>query len=262
MTQRQQIALQLFRAGGYADNGAATIAGGDSQESGINLTSGYQATTDHGSQGIAQWRKDRLLALEDFCTANHLSSGALASQVSFQIYELGKDYPVLDKRLRAGTETIEVLANALCFQYERPLASAANLPNRIKQAKAILQNSKAVTPEHGIIIMAGAAGAAAVHHFAGAGKWMVVGIIAATVFTVALAAITRWLEAHKTGTDALSAALQQMHASQASVAAAAAAASAQIAVKEKMIADNLAAVIAAKTAIGGAILPPAPIPTK
>jgi Phage tail lysozyme len=253
LTQRQQTAFQLFRAGGYADNGAATIVGGDSQESGVNLVSGNQTTTDHGSQGIAQWRLERLTALEDFCAANHLSSGALASQVSFQIYELGKDYPLLDKRLRAGTETIDVLADALCFQYERPNRAAANLPNRIKQAKSILRDSKAVTlPQTGAIIAA-SAGAAALHQFAGAGKWMVIIIIGATIFTVALAALTRWLETHKNGTDALSAALQQMHASQAAVANSAQAAVAQVAAREKKIAADVTAVLAAKVAIGGVI---------
>jgi Phage tail lysozyme len=103
MTQRQQSAFRLFRAAGYSPKGAAVIVGGDSRESGINLVSGYQDKTDHGSQGIAQWRLGRLAALEQFCTVNHLASGTLAAQVSFQIYELGKDYPILDRRLRDRT---------------------------------------------------------------------------------------------------------------------------------------------------------------
>jgi hypothetical protein len=261
MTQRQQSAFRLFRAAGYSPKGAAVIVGGDSRESGINLVSGYQDKTDHGSQGIAQWRLSRLAALEQFCTVNHLASGTLAAQVSFQIYELGKDYPILDRRLRDGTEQIEFLAKDLCFQYERPNPAAANLPNRIRQAKTVLQDSQLATSAHGAVVIGAGAFAAGAHHFADAGKMVVAVIISVVLLAVMVALFNRWRQGQSADTDALAAALQQMQASQAAATAAKEAAVVQAAVKVKTIAAEQAALAAAKDAISKATaLPPSVAP--
>jgi hypothetical protein len=250
MTQRQQTAFRLFCAAGYAPVGAAVIVGGDSQESSVNLVSGYQATTDHGSQGIAQWRIERLTALEQFCAANHLGSGTLAAQVSFQIYELGKDYPVLDKRLRAGMEPIADLAHDLCFQYERPNPVAANLRNRINQAQITLRDAQAATPAHAAVVIGAGAVAAGAHHFAGAGKAIMAVIVGAAVLSVLIALFNRWRVGHAVNIDSLSAAIQQMQTSQAAAATSQAAAVAAAAAKEKAIVADQAALAAAKAAIG------------
>jgi Phage tail lysozyme len=249
LTQRQQAAFRLFVAAGYAPAGAAVIVGGDSQESGVNLVSGYQATTDHGSQGIAQWRVERLAALEQFCSANHLGSGTLAAQVSFQIYELGKDYALLDKRLRAGSEPLANLASSLCFQYERPAVAAANLPNRIKQAQVTLRDAQAATPGHAAVVIGAGAVAAGAHHFAGAGKMVMALIIGAVVLSVLIALFNRWRAGHAINLDALSAAIQQMQISQAAAMAAQNAAVAAASAKEKAIAADQAALAAARATI-------------
>jgi len=142
MTERQQTAFKLFRAAGYSPDGAAALIGNFSQESGVNLRSGYTVKTDHGSQGIAQWRLDRLTHLEEFCEARGLHSGTLAAQVQFAIYELGTEYTTLDALLRKGGD-LDLLTMMICNKYERPAKQFANIPNRIKQARITLNESKA-----------------------------------------------------------------------------------------------------------------------
>jgi hypothetical protein len=144
MTERQQTAFRLFRAAGYSPEGAAALVGNFSQESGVNLHSGYTVKTDHGSQGIAQWRLDRLTHLEEFCEARGLHSGTLAAQVQFAIYELGTEYPTLDALLRKGGD-LDLLTTMICNKYERPAKQFANIPNRIKQARITLNEAKIAT---------------------------------------------------------------------------------------------------------------------
>ncbi len=147
MTTRQQIALGIFVADGYDPTGAAAAVGNFSQESGVDLHSGYAAKTDHGSQGIAQWRLSRLDALADFCASEGLHSGTLAAQVKFAIFELGKDYSDLDNALRAGGD-IDRLTARFCWDYERPNKAQAGLASRIKQAHAAFDEYVAANAAH------------------------------------------------------------------------------------------------------------------
>ncbi len=127
--------------------GAAAVIGNFSQELGVDLRSGYAEKADHGSQGVAQWRLSRLEALTDFCGERGLHSGMLAAQIKFAIFELAKDYPDLDKDLRAGGD-IDKLTARVCWDYERPSKSAANLANRIKQAHIAFNEYVAVSGAH------------------------------------------------------------------------------------------------------------------
>ncbi|WP_026606949.1 phage tail tip lysozyme [Methylocapsa acidiphila] len=149
MTIRQQIAAGLFIAEGYDPTGAAAVVGNFSQESGGDLHSGYIPTSrsDHGSQGIAQWRLARLDALEEFCSGRRLHSGTLAAQIKFAVFELGKAYPELDKALRAGGD-LDKLTARVCWEYERPAKASANLSNRIRQAHNVFRDYIGANPAH------------------------------------------------------------------------------------------------------------------
>lgn len=119
MVERQMRAFRQLVAAGYSKEGAAALLGNAIQESGPDLVSGYQKNTDHGSQGIFQWRFSRLHELNKFCEERGLHSGTLDAQIKFAIYELGKDYPRLDRELRQGGDVAD-LTSTVCWEYERP----------------------------------------------------------------------------------------------------------------------------------------------
>jgi Phage tail lysozyme len=191
MTERQTRAFRQFVAAGYSKGGAAALVGNASQESGVNLVSGYQTRTDHGSQGIFQWRLERLDALIEFCKERSLHSGTLAAQVKFTIYELGKHYPHLDSELRRGGDVAD-LTSAVCWQYERPAKSAAALDRRIKYAKQVLTAAQVETnAKGGAIVAAGSASGAIVTYLQqGPGVWSLVFTIAAIAIAIVVAAAT------------------------------------------------------------------------
>jgi hypothetical protein len=192
MTERQMRAFREFVAAGYSKEGAAALVGNASQESGVNLVSGYQARTDHGSQGIFQWRLDRLDNLIRFCAERSLHSGTLAAQVKFAIYELVKDYPQLDAELRRGGDLPELTA-AVCWQYERPARSSAALDRRIKYARQILSGAKLqINAKAGSVVAAtSAAGSVLSYLQQGPGVGTLLFVIAAVVIGTVVAAATR-----------------------------------------------------------------------
>src|ERR1700748_1673700 len=128
-TQRQIQCFSLFEAQGYSPEGSAAWVGNASQESGNNLPTAFRTgALDHGSQGLMQWRLDRLTAYENFVKAKHpgISAqelwqwyGRLDYQVEFAALECRTSYPTLDKQLRSGG-SIATLTAAICWTYERP----------------------------------------------------------------------------------------------------------------------------------------------
>jgi hypothetical protein len=137
MTERQMRAFWQFVMAGYSKEGAAALVGNAMQESSDDLISAFQKRADHGSQGIFQWRLERLDDLVRFCQAHGLHAGTLVAQIKFAVYELGKDYTRLDRALRRGGDVADLTA-AVCWEYERPAKSAAALERRIKYAKEVL----------------------------------------------------------------------------------------------------------------------------
>jgi len=147
-TERQKTASLMLQAQGYSPKGAAAIVGNLSQESGNNLPTAFRTRDlDHGSNGLPQWRLQRLTDYEAYVRSLHPGASAsvlwafygnMALQIAYIAIELKRDYPALDARLRSRTskETIEELTEAVCWQYERPAEASANLPNRIAQAEA------------------------------------------------------------------------------------------------------------------------------
>jgi hypothetical protein len=146
-TARQIQAASMLIAQGYTAEGAAAIVGNLSQESGRNLPSAFRTgSLDHGSQGLPQWRLERLTAYENYVKTLHPREtgsaiwqwyGNLALQINYIAIELGKDYPALNRRLRTAGESVDTLTEDVCWQYERPSKVAANLANRKAQAEEV-----------------------------------------------------------------------------------------------------------------------------
>jgi hypothetical protein len=158
MNERQSRAFRQFVAAGYSKEGAAALIGNACQESGPELRTYFPPSArDHGSNGIFQWRLGRLGHLIVFCEQLELHSGTLEAQVKFAIFELGKDYPYLDARLRRGCDLSE-LTQEVCWQYLRPAKTAAALDRRISYAKKIFLDAQLENNTHG----AAAAGAGAI----------------------------------------------------------------------------------------------------
>lgn len=183
-TERQQRAFAQFTTAGYSKEGAAALVGNASQESGPALKTYFAPTQrDHGSNGIFQWRLERLDALIAFCEERGLHSGTLAAQIQFAIYELGKDYPQLDTRLRHSGDLVQ-LTQEVCWQYLRPAMAAANVKRREAYAADVLNHAKIETNAKGGAIIAAGSAASSAAIFAQAGP-----PIAALLLLVAAIAI-------------------------------------------------------------------------
>ena len=143
-TPRQQSLTAFFITNGYHPYGSAAMVGNFSQEVGINLPTRFTLTTDHGSQGIAQWRLDRLTKLEQFCANRKLNVTELIPQAQFVIWELDNEYPQLNAMLKTpGNRSLANLTANFSGWFERPSKQYENLDNRIKQAKMCLESVKA-----------------------------------------------------------------------------------------------------------------------
>jgi len=166
---------------GWSARGAAAVVGNYTQE---NLARAVTTgTLDHGSQGLAQWRLNRLDArpyplgtpqgLIDWCS-HYFPGGedawkSLRAQCAFTLYETARDYPRLNAELRDGKKPIETLTANFCFEFERPAKQYAALDKRIAYAKDVFAmmnpqpSGMSPATTGGVIIAAGAgsAGAAA-----------------------------------------------------------------------------------------------------
>lgn len=250
-TSRQIIARTTLQGLGYPKPGASALVGNFSQEVGVNLQSGYLPTSqlDHGSQCLPQWRLGRLTAFENYCAAKSLHTGAMESQLRYVAVELARDYPALDKALRDPKGDIASLTARVCWEYERPAQSAANLANRVKQAQATYAAPDLKTAAAGARQTADAHQAGSLFFGAGAAiisflhlsLWIVVPVVLLLLAVIIFNAVKASQQnAHA---DALDAAVADMQAkakataaAQAASTAAQTAASAAIAEQEKKIA--------------------------
>jgi Phage tail lysozyme len=139
MTPRQAMAMQFFVSHGYSVKGSAAIVGNLSQESTVNLHSGFTARTDHGSQGIAQWRLERLTGLQRFCEQKGLDAQILGSQLLYIEWEL-KNLPrkglgwLNAMLVQPGQRSIANLTANFSTYFESPSKRYENLDFRIAEA--------------------------------------------------------------------------------------------------------------------------------
>lgn len=78
---------------------------------------------DHGSDGLFQWRLDRLTDLKIWCSQNKLVWNTIEAQALFFLYEMKKDYPSLHEEMIAGVRPLETLTANICKFFERPAAA-------------------------------------------------------------------------------------------------------------------------------------------
>ena len=170
-TPRQIACCTLFQAEGYAPSGAASWVGNFSQEVGPNLPCAKRPAKglDHGSQYLGQWRLGRLTEYEAFVRARHPEAtdeasrtawyGNMGEQVKFATMEMKRDYPALDKALRAGG-SVETLTTRIMTEYERPNhdPNVNKLDRRIKWAEdtytatpRLHPESPSTAPNHAVI---------------------------------------------------------------------------------------------------------------
>jgi hypothetical protein len=122
---------------GWSLVGACAVTGNLTQENLCRpVTTG---PLDHGSQGLAQWRLERLTELQAW-SSMYFPGGpeawkTIEAQCAFTLYETARDYKVLDAELRAGTKTIETLTANFCWVFERPSKAHAALDKRIQYAR-------------------------------------------------------------------------------------------------------------------------------
>jgi hypothetical protein len=143
MTERQMIAFRQFVAAGYTKEGAAALVGNASQESTEDLHSAFTRRTDHGSEGIFQWRLERLARLLEFARERKLDAQLLETQCAFAAHELAVSYPYLDREIRTGHDVAELTA-LVCWKYEAPNKAEANLGNRTHQAQRFFAEGRRV----------------------------------------------------------------------------------------------------------------------
>lgn len=75
---------------------------------------------DHNSQGVMQWRLERLTDMQSWCVTHFKRWDTLEAQAAFCLYELKRDYPALDRQLHAGALPLETLTANFCDVFERP----------------------------------------------------------------------------------------------------------------------------------------------
>lgn len=110
----------------------AAVIGNATQENACRSVT--EGTKDHGSDGLFQWRLDRLTNMQTWCTSNFGLWQAIEPQAAFFAYECAKDYPALWADLLNGTKPLATLTLDITDQFERPSADGRVPDKRIAYA--------------------------------------------------------------------------------------------------------------------------------
>jgi hypothetical protein len=121
---------------GMSPPGAAAAVGNATQEN--NCLSVTMGTLDHASNGLFQWRLERLTEMQAFALKWFTTWEAIEPQAAFFSFECKRDYPALWADLVVGTKPLATLTANICDQYERPAAASAMLDARIKYATTFM----------------------------------------------------------------------------------------------------------------------------
>jgi hypothetical protein len=117
---------------GLPEVSAAAAVGNATQENACrSVTTGVK---DHGSDGLFQWRLDRLTKMQEFGNQHFGGWQSIEAQAAFFSYECKGWYKPLWSDLVTGTKSLATLTANICDQYERPDPAAANIDGRIKYA--------------------------------------------------------------------------------------------------------------------------------
>lgn len=128
---------------GMSAAGAGAAVGNATQEN--NCKSTTIGLKDHGSDGLFQWRLDRLDNMKAFAAKWFTKIGDqeawqdIEPQAAFFSFECKGDYKALWDDLVAGKKSLATLTANICSFYERPAAEFAMLDQRIKYATTFMQ---------------------------------------------------------------------------------------------------------------------------
>jgi Phage tail lysozyme len=111
---------------------AAAAVGNATQEN--QCRSVTPGPLDHGSDGLFQWRLDRLTNMQNFGNKNFGGWQSIEAQAAFFSFECKGWYKPLWNDLAAGLKALATLTANICDQYEKPNPALANLDARIKYA--------------------------------------------------------------------------------------------------------------------------------
>lgn len=146
LSDRQQEFTAYLVAGfprlglvGISPKGAAAFAGNGSVENNMNpVTHGPK---DHGSDGVMQWRLERLdgpHGLKGWAESHGLKWDTLETQAAFTLWELEQPrYAQLAQDLRSGSKPLNDLTAAICWEFLRPAPASANLALRQRHARSV-----------------------------------------------------------------------------------------------------------------------------
>lgn len=104
---------------------ACAEAGNATQENRCLPTT--EGVKDHGSDGLMQWRLERLSDMTSWCTTHFGDWKTVKAQAAFILYETKRDYAILWNELLAGDKPLETLTANISAVFERPAKSAENL---------------------------------------------------------------------------------------------------------------------------------------
>jgi Phage tail lysozyme len=138
----RQLEAMTFLTKSYSPAGAAAVVGNLSQEVGPELPTKFTLVTDHGSQGVAQWRLDRLTRLEKFAEDNHMIVTDLITQLSYLVWEAERFFPSIHQMLKEGTRSLANLTANFSHIYENPAKQYENLDRRIAYAQTAYDGYK------------------------------------------------------------------------------------------------------------------------
>ena len=121
---------------------AAAAVGNATQENACrSVTVGPK---DHGSDGLFQWRLDRLTAMLSYCNRNFGTWQSIEAQAAFFVDECMSNYPNLWFDLTHGSKPLATLTANIMEFYERPAEGSEMLDNRIKYAREWLTTTPPV----------------------------------------------------------------------------------------------------------------------
>jgi hypothetical protein len=132
----QKTLADALASFGLSKTGIAAAIGNGSQENKCQpVTTG---ALDHGSDGVFQWRLDRLTGpngLQGWAQANGLDWKTIDTQARFFAWECQNYYPVLWRELQSGIKPLATLVLNFCDDYEKPSWEGRVPDTRIKYAQ-------------------------------------------------------------------------------------------------------------------------------
>lgn len=130
---RQIVRFLMSSPDAFPKKSAAAVCGNGGVENRMRpVTTGRK---DHGSDGLLQWRLDRLDELKRKFPETW---NTLEAQCKFFKIECKRDYPELwSQLLNPGTRSTANLTANICKFYERPNMAVANLDQRIAFAEEV-----------------------------------------------------------------------------------------------------------------------------